>query len=146
MSGTHPLAPDDAVVARARIRAASVARDCTRRPCRLAFLRQATATVRLCHRDRGAVSGPRRAEARAVLPVAARLRLDPPSRLSGAARRDLPGTMEAAPAIHQQGRPAVTLGAAALTPRELILATIRRSLGVTGTEAPRRLEVATRLT
>jgi L-lactate dehydrogenase complex protein LldG len=32
-----------------------------------------------------------------------------------------------------------------MTPRELILATIRRSLGVTGTEAPRRLEVATRL-
>jgi L-lactate dehydrogenase complex protein LldG len=32
-----------------------------------------------------------------------------------------------------------------VTPRELILATIRRSLGVSGTEAPRRLEVATRL-
>jgi len=32
-----------------------------------------------------------------------------------------------------------------MTPRELILATIRRSLGVTGTEAPRRLEVAARL-
>jgi L-lactate dehydrogenase complex protein LldG len=32
-----------------------------------------------------------------------------------------------------------------MTARELILATIRRSLGVTGTEAPRRLEVATRL-
>src|SRR5438309_6166797 len=32
-----------------------------------------------------------------------------------------------------------------MTPRELILATIRRSLGVTGAEAPRRLEVATRL-
>jgi L-lactate dehydrogenase complex protein LldG len=32
-----------------------------------------------------------------------------------------------------------------VTPRELILATIRRSLGVTGAEAPRRLEVATRL-
>jgi L-lactate dehydrogenase complex protein LldG len=32
-----------------------------------------------------------------------------------------------------------------MTPRELILATIRRSLGVTGAEATRRLEVATRL-
>jgi len=32
-----------------------------------------------------------------------------------------------------------------MTPRDLILATIRRSLGVTGTEAPRRLEVTTRL-
>jgi L-lactate dehydrogenase complex protein LldG len=32
-----------------------------------------------------------------------------------------------------------------MTPRELILATIRRSLGVTGTEGPRQLEVATRL-
>jgi L-lactate dehydrogenase complex protein LldG len=32
-----------------------------------------------------------------------------------------------------------------MTARDLILATIRRSLGVTGTEAPRRLEVATRL-
>ncbi|MCL2430854.1 MAG: lactate utilization protein [Alphaproteobacteria bacterium] len=32
-----------------------------------------------------------------------------------------------------------------MTPRELVLATIRRSLGVTGGEATRRLEVATRL-
>jgi L-lactate dehydrogenase complex protein LldG len=32
-----------------------------------------------------------------------------------------------------------------MTPRELVLATIRRSLGVTGTEATRRLEVAARL-
>jgi L-lactate dehydrogenase complex protein LldG len=32
-----------------------------------------------------------------------------------------------------------------MMPRELILATIRRSLGVTGAEATRRLEVATRL-
>jgi L-lactate dehydrogenase complex protein LldG len=32
-----------------------------------------------------------------------------------------------------------------VTSRELILATIRRSLGVTGTEAPRRCEVAARL-
>ena len=32
-----------------------------------------------------------------------------------------------------------------MTPRELILATIRRSLGVTGAEATRRLEVETRL-
>jgi L-lactate dehydrogenase complex protein LldG len=32
-----------------------------------------------------------------------------------------------------------------MTARDLILATIRRSLGVTGTEAPRQLEVATRL-
>ena len=32
-----------------------------------------------------------------------------------------------------------------MTPRDLVLATIRRSLGVTGTEAPRLLEVSTRL-
>jgi L-lactate dehydrogenase complex protein LldG len=32
-----------------------------------------------------------------------------------------------------------------MTPRELVLATIRRSLGVTGAEATRRLEVATRI-
>jgi L-lactate dehydrogenase complex protein LldG len=32
-----------------------------------------------------------------------------------------------------------------MTPRDVILATVRRSLGVTGTEAPRRFEVATRL-
>jgi L-lactate dehydrogenase complex protein LldG len=32
-----------------------------------------------------------------------------------------------------------------MTPRDLIFATMRRSLGVTGTEAPRQLEVATRL-
>lgn len=32
-----------------------------------------------------------------------------------------------------------------MTPREIVLATIRRSLGVTGTEATRRLEVAARL-
>ncbi len=32
-----------------------------------------------------------------------------------------------------------------MKPRELVLATIRRSLGVTGTEATRRLEVTTRL-
>jgi len=32
-----------------------------------------------------------------------------------------------------------------MTSRDLILATLRRSLGVTGTEAPRRLEVAARL-
>ena len=32
-----------------------------------------------------------------------------------------------------------------MTPRELILATVRRSLGVTGLERPRQLEVATRL-
>src|SRR5215467_14142146 len=32
-----------------------------------------------------------------------------------------------------------------MTPRELVLATIRRSLGVTGAEATRQLEVATRL-
>jgi L-lactate dehydrogenase complex protein LldG len=32
-----------------------------------------------------------------------------------------------------------------MTPRDIILATVRRSLGVTGGEAPRRLEVATRL-
>jgi L-lactate dehydrogenase complex protein LldG len=35
--------------------------------------------------------------------------------------------------------------AMAVTPRDVILATVRRSLGVTGAEAPRRLEVATRL-
>jgi L-lactate dehydrogenase complex protein LldG len=35
--------------------------------------------------------------------------------------------------------------AMAMTPRDIILATVRRSLGVTGAEAPRRLEVATRL-
>jgi L-lactate dehydrogenase complex protein LldG len=33
----------------------------------------------------------------------------------------------------------------AMTPRDIVLSTIRRSLGVTGAEAPRRLEVATRL-
>jgi L-lactate dehydrogenase complex protein LldG len=33
----------------------------------------------------------------------------------------------------------------AMTPRDIILATVRRSLGVTGGEAPRRLEVASRL-
>jgi L-lactate dehydrogenase complex protein LldG len=32
-----------------------------------------------------------------------------------------------------------------MTPRDIVLATVRRSLGVTGAEAPRRLEVATRL-
>ena len=32
-----------------------------------------------------------------------------------------------------------------MTARDLILATVRRSLGVTGTEAPRRLDVASRL-
>jgi L-lactate dehydrogenase complex protein LldG len=32
-----------------------------------------------------------------------------------------------------------------MTPRDTVLATIRRSLGVTGAEAPRRLEVAARL-
>jgi L-lactate dehydrogenase complex protein LldG len=32
-----------------------------------------------------------------------------------------------------------------MTPRDIILASVRRSLGVTGAEAPRRLEVATRL-
>jgi L-lactate dehydrogenase complex protein LldG len=32
-----------------------------------------------------------------------------------------------------------------MTPRDVILASVRRSLGVTGAEAPRRLEVATRL-
>ncbi len=32
-----------------------------------------------------------------------------------------------------------------MTPRDIILATVRRSLGVTGAEAPRRLAVATRL-
>jgi L-lactate dehydrogenase complex protein LldG len=35
--------------------------------------------------------------------------------------------------------------AMAMTPRDIILATVRRSLGVTGAEAPRRLEVETRL-
>jgi L-lactate dehydrogenase complex protein LldG len=33
-----------------------------------------------------------------------------------------------------------------MTPRDLVLATIRRSLGVSGAEAPRQLEVAARLT
>jgi L-lactate dehydrogenase complex protein LldG len=32
-----------------------------------------------------------------------------------------------------------------MTPRDIILATVRRSLGVTGAEAPRRFEVTTRL-
>jgi L-lactate dehydrogenase complex protein LldG len=35
--------------------------------------------------------------------------------------------------------------AIAMTPRDITLATVRRSLGVTGADAPRRLEVATRL-
>ncbi len=33
----------------------------------------------------------------------------------------------------------------AMTPRDIVLSTIRRSLGVTGAEAPRRMEVAARL-
>jgi L-lactate dehydrogenase complex protein LldG len=33
----------------------------------------------------------------------------------------------------------------AVTPRDIVLSSIRRSLGVTGAEAPRRMEVATRL-
>jgi L-lactate dehydrogenase complex protein LldG len=37
-------------------------------------------------------------------------------------------------------------GAIAVTPRDIILATVRRSLGVTGAEAPRRLAVTARLT
>jgi L-lactate dehydrogenase complex protein LldG len=47
-----------------------------------------------------------------------------------------------APRAHSGRR---TAGAAAVTARDLILSTIRRSLAVTGGEAPRQLEVVTRL-
>ena len=82
--------------------------------------------------------------ARPVPMAAARLRLDPLSRFPGAAGRNLPGAVETARARCDRCDRR-TARIAAVNSRSLILATIRRSLGVTGTEAPRRFEVAARL-
>src|SRR5437899_4214281 len=66
--------------------------------------------------------------------AAAGVGLDQPSRLPGTAGRNLSGAVEAKEVV-----------AMAMTARDIVLATVRRSLGVSGAEAPRRMEVATRL-
>src|SRR5712692_7422592 len=97
MPGAHPAAAHDARVARARIRAASLAGDRACRPRLLGFFRQASAPLR--PRDRARVAGPCVVWLvhRPVPPAAARLRLDPLSRFPGAARRYVPGAMAPAP-------------------------------------------------
>ena len=96
-------------------------------------------------RDGGAAPGLGGRRARTVLLVAARLRLDPLPRFPGAAGRDLPIPMEASqrPPVAAAGQSAI--GQSAMTARDLVFATLRRSLGVSGTEAPRRAAVAARL-
>src|SRR5262249_46637662 len=148
-------------VARARVRAACAACERAGGPRLLGFLRQTAAALWDCHRIGSADAGTGRANAGALLTAAACFRLDPPSRLSGSPRRDVPEAMEQGtrasrhphPTFPRErgrdgrgqwaGRPCS--GATSMTPRELVLATIRRSLGVTGAEATRQLEAATRL-
>ena len=73
------------------------------------------------------------ARSSAALPLAAaRRRLDAASRFPGAGGADVPGAVEAA-------------GAHAMSARDTLFASIRRSLGVTGDEPARRAAVAERL-
>jgi L-lactate dehydrogenase complex protein LldG len=53
--------------------------------------------------------------------------------------------MESAPRVSRQRPHTGRNWAAAMTARDLVLATVRRSLGIAGTEAPRRAAVAARL-
>ena len=127
-------------LARARVRAASFAGDRSRSGLGiLGVLRQAAAALRTQRKYRRAIAGAARSESRTVPLAAARLRLDSLSRFSGAEGATLSGAMEGARAC---GCDAGRAGHRPMTPRDLVLATIRRSLGVTGAEAPRQLEVA----
>ena len=146
LPGAYSAAEDDALMARARIRAASVARDRPRRPRLLGVLCEAAMALSVfpppwrpgCWRSSGA-------PADALLGCRS-LPAGPATVTSGAAGRDLPGAMEAPPG---GARAAAALRAAAeaaaMTSRDLVLATVRRALGVTGTEAPRRFAVEARL-
>ena len=149
LPGAHSVAADDALMARARIRAASVARHRPRRSrllgilCRRPWLyRLSTAmAARLLARlgrTRGRFTW---------LPLASgwtRYRDFPaPQGATFQAQWKQPpggaraGDMPALPSDAAEG--------AAMTSRDLILATVRRALGVTGTEAPRRFAVEARL-
>src|SRR5262249_30232095 len=97
---------------------------------------QATAALWFCDRTRDAPARADRPPQGPLHLAAARGRLDPPSRFSRARRRDLPAALARAQ-DHARG-----IGMSA---RDAVLASIRRSLGVTGTEAPRRREVADRI-
>src|SRR5215471_9966895 len=81
-------------MARARVRAAFVARDGALGPRLLEFLRETAAALWHGYRHCSSVVGACWPQARALLMAAARLRLDPISRLSSSARRNLPGAME----------------------------------------------------
>src|SRR5262249_54766275 len=93
LSGAHSAAAHDALLARARVRAASLARDRARRTKVLGVLRQAAGLVWGGNRAgiaRALAVGPKRRP----LPLAAvRVGLDPPPRFPRAARGDVPGAM-----------------------------------------------------
>src|SRR5262249_54942626 len=102
LPGAHPAAALDALLARTRVRAASLARNRTRRAQALGILRQTPGVIR-------ARDGARIARAVAVGPLgrpfppaSLRHRLDAPPRFPGAARDDVPGAV-AAKAIRLEG-------------------------------------------
>ena len=133
LPGAHSAAQDDAPLARARVRAPPLAGAGALRPRVVGVLRQAAGALSAFDRPGDARDAPRRPAQGPLRLGAVRLRLDRLSRSRRAAGGDVPEPLA------RQER------ADAMNARETILASIRRSLAVTGAEAPRRLEVDTRL-
>ena len=133
LPGPHSAAEDDASLARARIRAPSVARAFSLRPRLLGVFRQAADALPLRDGPRRARDASCGARQRTVQLDAARRRLDAVSRSRRAGEDDVSESV----AGEKRG--------GEVSARDAIFANMRRSLGVTGAEAPRRFEVETRL-
>ena len=133
LPGAHSAAQYDAPLARARIRTASVAGGDALRHRLLGVLRQTPDALSAVDRPCDARAAPHRPRQGPFSFAALRRRLDALSRSAGAAGRDIPKPM----ARQKRGRE--------LSARDEILANIRRSLNVTGAEAPRRMAVEDRL-
>ena len=129
----HSAAQDDAPLARARVRASSLARRGALRPRRLGVLRQAPGALPPFDRSHDARDASYRPRARALLVAAVRRRLDAIPRPDGAAGCDLSKPL----AGQKRER--------AMSARDEILGAVRRSLHVAGNEAPRRAAVEARL-
>src|SRR4029079_7603415 len=114
----HPLAENDAALARARVRAESVAGDGPLWPRLLGFLRQAPAALSVRHRYGDALAALLWQPSRPLPQPAACRRVDQVSRLPLAAGEDLPGAVGGAEED--------------MSARDAILGKIRRSLGVSG--------------
>ena len=116
------------------------------RPRLLGVLRQASAALRLRDLDRGAAPRTGRAPRAAASPCC-RSRPAGPAIAISRRRRERPSSRggRIATTVRRRAAPIASHDLATMTARDLIFATIRRSLGVTGTEAPRRAAVAARL-